>query len=133
MWNPIKLKLSYHFSAPRQALESEHVSKCLHQWIDLIFGHLQRGEKAIEVNNLFHPLCYEGNMKTIENFTTSQPNSGFILLHIWQGRSTCVPSKIPLHVTCTKFKFWSLDKYRDSYLPNRILHDLLASYQDHLL
>lgn len=44
----------------RQALESEHVSKHLHLWIDLIFGHFQKGPKAIEANNLFHPLCYEG-------------------------------------------------------------------------
>ncbi|KAI9565432.1 hypothetical protein GHT06_009224 [Daphnia sinensis] len=46
----------------RQALESEHVSKNLHLWIDLIFGHLQRGTKAIEARNLFHPLCYEGSV-----------------------------------------------------------------------
>lgn len=45
----------------RQALESEQVSRKLHLWIDLIFGHLQRGPKAIEARNLFHPLCYEGN------------------------------------------------------------------------
>lgn len=46
----------------RQALESEHVSKHLHLWIDLIFGHLQKGPNAIEANNLFHPLCYEGSV-----------------------------------------------------------------------
>ncbi|XP_046634671.1 protein FAN-like [Daphnia pulicaria] len=46
----------------RQALESEHVSRKLHLWIDLIFGHLQRGPKAIEARNLFHPLCYEGSV-----------------------------------------------------------------------
>lgn len=44
----------------REALESEHVSRHLHQWIDLIFGYLQKGEPAIEAHNLFHPLCYEG-------------------------------------------------------------------------
>eukprot|EP00211_Chloroparvula_japonica_P012800 CAMPEP_0119143002 /NCGR_PEP_ID=MMETSP1310-20130426/33661_1 /TAXON_ID=464262 /ORGANISM="Genus nov. species nov., Strain RCC2339" /LENGTH=132 /DNA_ID=CAMNT_0007134591 /DNA_START=30 /DNA_END=425 /DNA_ORIENTATION=- len=43
-----------------QALESEHVSRKLHLWIDLIFGHKQRGEAALEANNLFHPLTYEG-------------------------------------------------------------------------
>jgi len=44
----------------RQALESPHVSKHLHQWIDLIFGHKQRGEAAIEATNVFHYLSYHG-------------------------------------------------------------------------
>lgn len=44
----------------REALESEHVSRNLHQWIDLIFGYKQRGEEAIKANNLFFHLCYEG-------------------------------------------------------------------------
>lgn len=44
----------------RDALESEHVSKNLHHWIDLIFGYKQRGEEAIKANNLFYHLCYEG-------------------------------------------------------------------------
>lgn len=44
----------------REALESEHVSRNLHQWIDLIFGYKQRGEEAIKAHNLFFHLCYEG-------------------------------------------------------------------------
>ena len=44
----------------REALESEHVSKHLHQWIDLIFGHKQRGEAALEATNVFHHLSYRG-------------------------------------------------------------------------
>ena len=44
----------------RAALESAYVSAHLHEWIDLIFGHLQRGPNAIEANNLFHYLTYEG-------------------------------------------------------------------------
>lgn len=35
----------------RNALESEYVSKNLHNWIDLIFGKNQRGELAQESNN----------------------------------------------------------------------------------
>ena len=44
----------------RQALESEHVSRHLHQWIDLVFGQKQRGEAALEAMNVFHHLSYHG-------------------------------------------------------------------------
>ena len=44
----------------REALESPHVSKHLHKWIDLIFGAKQKGEAAIEAVNVFHYLSYQG-------------------------------------------------------------------------
>lgn len=44
----------------RDALESNHVSKNLHHWIDLIFGYKQRGDEALKAHNLFFHLCYEG-------------------------------------------------------------------------
>lgn len=47
----------------RQALESDHVTRNLHHWIDLIFGVKQRGEKAFYANNLFYPMTYEENVK----------------------------------------------------------------------
>ena len=46
----------------RQALESEHVSAHLHLWIDLIFGCKQRGVAALQADNLFYHLTYEGSM-----------------------------------------------------------------------
>ncbi|KAK9910693.1 hypothetical protein M0R45_034645 [Rubus argutus] len=46
----------------RKALESEHVSAHLHEWIDLIFGYKQRGKEAILANNVFFYITYEGTV-----------------------------------------------------------------------
>ncbi|KAK6918481.1 Neurobeachin/BDCP, DUF4704, partial [Dillenia turbinata] len=46
----------------REALESEHVSAHLHEWIDLIFGYKQRGKEAILANNVFFYITYEGTV-----------------------------------------------------------------------
>ena len=44
----------------RESLESDYVSKNLHQWIDLVFGQKQRGDPALEATNVFHYLSYRG-------------------------------------------------------------------------
>mmetsp|Transcript_39765 Transcript_39765/g.106014 ORF Transcript_39765/g.106014 Transcript_39765/m.106014 type:complete len:1097 (+) Transcript_39765:356-3646(+) len=44
----------------RAALESPYVSARLHHWVDLVFGHKQRGEPAIKALNVFYYLTYEG-------------------------------------------------------------------------
>lgn len=46
----------------RMALESEHVSAHLHEWIDLVFGYKQRGKEAISANNVFFYITYEGTV-----------------------------------------------------------------------
>jgi hypothetical protein len=53
----------------RQALESEHVSKNLHNWIDLVFGYKQRGREAVKALNQFVHITYEGavDIDSIEN------------------------------------------------------------------
>ncbi|CAK8986108.1 BEACH domain-containing protein B (BEACH-domain homolog B) [Durusdinium trenchii] len=44
----------------REALESEHVSQHLHQWIDLIFGFKARLPDAASADNVFYYLTYPG-------------------------------------------------------------------------
>jgi len=44
----------------RMALESDYVSNNIHQWIDLIFGHKQRGKAAVEAQNVFSHFTYDG-------------------------------------------------------------------------
>uniref|UniRef100_A0A3P8SL52 Neurobeachin-like protein 2 n=1 Tax=Amphiprion percula TaxID=161767 RepID=A0A3P8SL52_AMPPE len=44
----------------KKALECEHVSSHLHEWIDLIFGYKQRGEEAVNALNVFYYCTYEG-------------------------------------------------------------------------
>ncbi|XP_060570848.1 protein FAN-like [Ruditapes philippinarum] len=46
----------------REALECDHVSRHLHEWIDLIFGYKQRGEEAEKADNVFYYLTYEGSV-----------------------------------------------------------------------
>ena len=46
----------------REALESETVSARMHLWIDLVFGHAQRGDESVRRHNVFHPLTYEGSV-----------------------------------------------------------------------
>ncbi|XP_017624631.1 BEACH domain-containing protein C2-like [Gossypium arboreum] len=46
----------------RMALESEHVSAHLNEWIDLIFGYKQLGREAILSNNMFLYITYEGTV-----------------------------------------------------------------------
>ncbi len=49
----------------QRALESDHVSRNLHNWIDLIFGFKQRGPAAVEALNVFYYCTYEGRLVVI--------------------------------------------------------------------
>jgi hypothetical protein len=53
----------------RQALECEYVSRHLHEWIDLIFGACQTGERAWARDNVFHPMSYETARSAMDRLT----------------------------------------------------------------
>ncbi len=66
--------------AHRTALESDYVSAHLNEWIDLIFGHKQQGQPAVDSANVFHHLFYEGavNIDEIDDPLKRNAIIGFI-------------------------------------------------------
>ena len=58
----VRFLLTTNMFVTNQALESDHVSRNLHKWIDLVFGYKQRGPKAIEALNTFVHVTYEGTV-----------------------------------------------------------------------
>lgn len=101
-----------HFVAVnRKALESQQVSDTLHQWVDLIFGHKQRGDRSKLAFNVFHPLTYEGQVDInsiedeAEQYAVIQqisefgqtPKLLFTQAHPARGPGPCIPhSALPL-------------------------------------
>lgn len=61
-----------------KALECEYVSDHLHEWIDLIFGHKQKGAAAIEADNLYYYLTYEGAVD-LDRVTDSRERDALVM------------------------------------------------------
>ena len=66
----------------REALESEHVSEHLHDWLDLIFGAKQQGRAAEEAVNTFYYLTYEGAVDLDEIGDPMQRKVGAVLVKV---------------------------------------------------
>ena len=57
----------------------ENNTSKINKWVDLIFGNLQKGEKAEENHNIFMPNTYE-NMVKIENIKDEDEKNAFMRL-----------------------------------------------------
>lgn len=70
----------------RKALESEYCDSMIDEWINLIWGYKQRGEKAYECDNMYRPEMYD-DCKNIHIF---KPNELRELLTM----ISCVPPQL---------------------------------------
>uniref|UniRef100_A0A673NB62 Neurobeachin-like protein 2 n=1 Tax=Sinocyclocheilus rhinocerous TaxID=307959 RepID=A0A673NB62_9TELE len=104
----------------RKALESEHVSAHLHEWIDLIFGYKQRGPEAVEALNVFYYCTYEGKRPLMSSYCTLKYSANIRTLKLFYlniikknlATTFCLSHSI-LFSLCIYFRKWALHR---SYL-----------------
>uniref|UniRef100_A0A8C3XMD2 Neurobeachin-like protein 2 n=1 Tax=Chelydra serpentina TaxID=8475 RepID=A0A8C3XMD2_CHESE len=101
----------------RKALESEHVSAHLHEWIDLIFGYKQRGPAAVEALNVFYYCTYEGavDLDAIADETQRKALEGIISNF---GQTPCQLLKEPHPVRLSAENAARRLSRLDTYSPN---------------
>ncbi|KAI1343588.1 hypothetical protein F5Y15DRAFT_237193 [Xylariaceae sp. FL0016] len=109
----------------REALESPFVSQHLHLWIDLVFGNKQRGEAAVDNQNVFHYLSYHG-AKDLDNITdTIERHATTSIIHNFGQTPHQVFTKPHPPREAVTFPAKRLDT--SSYALARIPHPLLES------
>ena len=120
---PWAYNFSFNFVAElRKNLEKE--SLFINNWIDLIFGFKQKGEKAEEVHNIYNGTSYHGNVK-IESFQDIDTRNalmrlvevGITPLQLFENE--CLP-KIEKSVLLTKNPIYTNNKGLFFYESNSI-------------
>ena len=94
----------------RQALESDYVSRHLHQWLDLVFGFKQRGKEALAALNTFVHVTYEGQVD-LESITDPVERDSIIaqIQNFGQTPSRLERKPFPPRVILSAFKERGLD------------------------
>jgi len=94
----------------RQALESDYVSRNLHQWLDLVFGFKQRGKEAVTALNTFVHVTYEGQVD-LESITDPVERESIIaqIQNFGQTPSRLERKAFPPRVVLSAFKEKGLD------------------------
>ena len=94
----------------RQALESDYVSRNLHQWLDLVFGFKQRGKEAVAALNTFVHVTYEGQVD-LESITDPVERESIIaqIQNFGQTPSRLERKHFPPRVILSAFKEKGLD------------------------
>ena len=121
---PWAMNLSYNFVLQlRKILENDKLQ--INNWIDLIFGFKQKGEKAVEVHNLFNGNSYQGNVK-IDFFTYNEDTRNALMRLIEVGmtplklfENECKP-RIDKNIIINKNPNYSNKKGRLLYESNNI-------------
>ena len=80
----------------RKALESKYVSSILNNWIDLIWGYKQRGENAIEADNVFKPSMYDDIWNDSDSFKENRSKIENVLLYRGQVPPQLFKEKHPV-------------------------------------
>ncbi|OHT15010.1 Beige/BEACH domain containing protein [Tritrichomonas foetus] len=106
----------------RKALESEYVSEHLQNWIDLIWGDKQRGEKAKQANNVFMKEMYD-DVWTPENlsdpFTRAQIEA--IQCHVGQVPPQLFDKPHPQRHKCNKPRCFISKEYSFEMPTSRLI------------
>ena len=98
----------------RRALESDHVSKQLNAWIDLVFGAKQKGPAAVEAHNLFLPQSYEGNIDidAVEDDVDREAQWAIVRSFGQTPKQLLTKSHVSRVATTDRFTFWGQEHMR---------------------